>query len=138
MQDRHFNSQSFEAFLQQEKLMGVKCRGCGALFVPPRPLCPNCPDAEMEWIALSGDGKLKTFTSITVVPPAMAAQGYGRKNPYCTGVVALKEKCNIVARIAGVDATLPEGIKIGMDLKAAFIHQGEEPHRKTVLVFQPG
>jgi len=137
MEDRPFNQQSFAEDLKEEKLMGAKCRGCGALFVPPRPLCPNCPESKMEWAALSGTGKLKTFTSIAVVPPAMAEEGYGRKNPYVTGVVALEENCNLVARIVGVDSKQPESIRIGMDLKAVFLHQGKEPNRKTILAFQP-
>ena len=137
MEDRPFNIQTFEAFLKQEQLKCAKCKKCATHFVPPRPLCPHCQTAEMEWATLNGVGKLKTFTSIAVVPPAMAEEGYGRKNPYVTGVVALEENCNLVARIVGVDSRQPESIRIGMDLKAVFLHQGKEPHRKTTLAFQP-
>jgi len=137
MEDRAFNMQTFEALLKEEKLKGAKCRGCAAHFVPPRPICPHCRSTEMEWVPLSGKGKLRTFTSIAVVPPSMAEEGYGRNNPYVTGVVALAENCNLVTRIVGVDSRQPESIQIGMAVKAVFLHRGKEPHRKTILAFQP-
>ncbi len=46
----------------------------------------------------------------------MAAKGYGRNNPYCTGIVTLEEGPQISAMINGVDGTNPQGIETGMDL----------------------
>ena len=39
MYDRPFNDNSYEQFLKEEKIMGAKCRKCGALALPPRPIC---------------------------------------------------------------------------------------------------
>ena len=62
---------------------------------------------------MNGTGKLAAFTSISIGPPAMQAEGYDRDNPYCTGVVRLDEGPRIVARIEGVDARNPDAIEIG-------------------------
>ena len=35
MEDRPFSDISYELFLNQEKLMGSKCKGCGTQYVPP-------------------------------------------------------------------------------------------------------
>ena len=91
MEERSFNDISFEAFLKEEKLMGSKCKSCGKLFVPPRPICIDCSGTDMEWVEVKGDGKLSAFTCIAVGPPAMKEEGYTREHPYCTGVVELEE-----------------------------------------------
>ena len=137
MSDRPFNMVSFEAFLQEEKLMGARCQKCHQIVAPPRPLCPSCSSTALEWIELSGKGRLKTFTTIAVVPPQMARHGYGRKNPYCSGVVELEEKCCVVARIEGVALDNPEAVQIGQPLQLRFLQQGEGLEGKKVLAFAP-
>jgi uncharacterized OB-fold protein len=46
----------------------------------------------------------------------MAAKGYGRDKPYCTGIVALEEGPRISAMINGVDGTNPQSIKTGIEM----------------------
>lgn len=137
MEERPISTLSFHQFLNEEKLMGSKCKKCGTLFSPPRPICIKCYANEMEWAELKGKGKLLTFTCIYVGPPWMIAEGYDRKHPYCSGVVELEEGVRIDARIEGVDATKPETIKIGTPLTAEFLHRGEEGKMKTFLAFKP-
>ena len=67
----------------------------------------------------------------------MIEEGYDRKNPYCTGAVELAEGPRVVAQIEGVDTLHPETIKIGMPVKATFLHRGADEDRKTVLGFTP-
>ncbi len=112
-----FNSTAFYNNLRdQKKLVGVKCRTCGHLSPEPRSMCPECHGFDMEWHQFSGKAKLNTFTCISIVPVAMAAKGYGRDNPYCTGIVTLEEGPRISARINGVDGANPQSIKTGMDV----------------------
>ena len=114
---REFNAASYHAYLNEEKrLMGVRCRSCGRLSAVPRPICAACHDQDMEWYEFSGKAKLSTFTCISIVPVSMGRKGYGRDNPYCTGVVTLEEGPRISARIIGVDGNRPQDIKTGMDL----------------------
>lgn len=86
---------------------------------------------------MNGTGKLAAFTSISIGPPAMQAEGYDRDNPYCTGVVKLDEGPRIVARIEGVDARNPESIDIGMPVTAMYRHRGSGEDRTTQLAFRP-
>jgi len=78
MAERPFNDISYEQFLNEEKLMGSRCKKCGTLFVPPRSICVKCYAAEMEWVEVEGKGKLAAFTCISVGPPFMIAEGYDR------------------------------------------------------------
>ena len=137
MADKPISDYQFERFLDEEKLMGARCTGCKTLFVPPRAICAKCHGSEMEWVETEGEGQLVAFTCISIGPPAMVEEGYDRNNPYCSGAVELAEGPRVVARIEGVDTLHPETIKIGMPVKAAFLHQGAGENRKTVLGFIP-
>jgi len=137
MEERPISTLSFHQFLNEEKLMGSRCKKCGTLFSPPRPICLKCFSREMEWAELKGKGKLLTFTCIYVGPPWMVAEGYNRKHPYCSGVVELEEGVRIDARIDGVDATKPETIKINMPVTVEYLHRGEEGKMRTILAFKP-
>lgn len=136
MDSRPFNDHSYEQFLQEEKIMGSRCSRCGALALPPRPICGTCLGSELEWVGFRGMGRLAAFTSIVVAPPFMAKEGFSKKNPYVVGVVELEENVKIVARITGVDAKKPEEIKVGTPLRAEFIHSGQGPGGKTHLAFR--
>ena len=136
MYDRPFNDNSYEQFLKEEKIMGAKCKKCGALALPPRPICTSCLGSDMEWVQFRGVGKLVGFTSIVVAPPFMAKEGFGKNNPYVVGVVRLEEGAKIVARITGVDAKKPAEIKVGTPLKVEFIHSGQGPDQKIYLAFR--
>jgi len=88
----------------------------------------------MEWHPFSGKAKLSTFTCISIVPVSMAAKGYGRDNPYCTGIVSLEEGPRISALIKGIDGTNPQRIKTGMDLVLDPDNLDEE---SPALAFKP-
>ncbi|MCR4404299.1 MAG: Zn-ribbon domain-containing OB-fold protein [Candidatus Acetothermia bacterium] len=135
--DREFTAASFYKFLNEHKLMGSRCRACGRTYLPPRPLCPECFREEMAWAEMSGRGRLLAFTAVHVAPTGMVAAGYGRDNPYCTGIVKLEEGPAISAQILGFDPKRPEGIKLGAPLKAVFLERGEGQARRTSLGFQP-
>ena len=137
MGNQDFNHTTFQAHLDANKLLGARCQSCGALFLPPRPLCTNCYSQDMVWEALSGEGELVAFTTIHIAPTAMIAAGYGRDNPYCSGVVHLKEGPAISAQILDVDVHDPAGIKIGLPLRVAYLERGEGEARKTYLAFRP-
>ena len=137
MVERPFSDIAFDQFLHEEKLMGSRCKGCSVTYTPPRSICIKCHDSDMEWVEMKGEGKLAAFTCITIGPPFMIAEGYNRKNPYCTGVVELEEGVRVDARIEGVDTKNPESIKVGMPMQVRFLHRGEGEDKKTYLAFAP-
>ena len=86
---------------------------------------------------MKGKGRLAAFSCINIPPPFMIAQGYNRKNPYCTGVVELEEGAKVDARIDSVDCANPEAIKVGMPLKVKFLHRKDRDKKETYLAFEP-
>ena len=134
---RPFTAAAFNQYLAEHKLMASRCPACAALCLPPRAICPACHGDQLEWAEMSGKGQLAAFTSVFVAPSAMIAEGYGRENPYVTGIVALDEGVKISARIMGVDARDPASIRIGTPLTAEFLDVGAENARHTVLAFKP-
>jgi len=134
--ENEFYSAAYDQFISQGKLMGAKCQKCGAMYVPPRPICPKCHADEMELVEMKGKGKLAAYTVITVGTPLMVEEGFDRDHPYCSGVVELEEGARITARILGVDVTKPDQIKIGTPVTVEYqerVHGGE---KKTFLAFR--
>jgi uncharacterized OB-fold protein len=137
MIDRAISDISYNQFLQEEKLMGSKCEHCGAVYVPPRPICLECRSSDMQWIEMKGKGKLAAFTSISIGPSFMIEEGYSRKNPYCVGVIELDEGPRVDARIENVEPSNPDTIKVGTPMTVKFLHRGEGADKKTYLAFEP-
>ena len=117
MADREFTAVSFYLFLSEGRLMATRCSGCGALCIPPKPLCAGCRSCDFDWLELSGNGRIAAFTAIAVAPSFMVQEGFGRDNPYVAAVVELAEGVRISARLLGLDAQNPELINIGTPVK---------------------
>jgi uncharacterized protein len=128
--ERPFTAVSFQAYLNEKKLMGSHCPHCQAHFLPPRAICPHCYGDQLEWAEFSGQGKLAAFTAIYIAPSAMIAAGYGRDNPYLAGVVELVEGVKISGQILG------EEVAIGTPLTALFVERGEGEAKRRYLAFQ--
>jgi uncharacterized OB-fold protein len=124
-ESRDFTSASFYEYLAEGRLMAARCNECAQVYLPPRPFCPHCRTGKtLVWTELSGEGALAAFTVIAIAPTFMVAQGYGRENPYCTGIVALDEGPMISARILGVDASAPDSIAIGARMRLHILQGG--------------
>lgn len=130
-----FNHAGYLAHLTGKRLMAARCTTCGALHLPPRTVCSACFGSRMAWQQLSGEGTLLSFTLIHVGLPGMAAEGYSAHNPYCSGIVRLKEGPAISAQIVGVDPARPEEIRVGMTVASTWIERG--PGREVYLGFAP-
>ena len=137
MEERPFTDLSYEQFLNEEKIMGCRCKKCQALYLPPRPICIKCFGDKMEWVEMKGKGKLAAFTCIGIGPPFMMEEGFDRNNPYCSGVVELEENVRIDARIEGFDTSKPETIKVGTPVTVQFLHRGEGENMRTFPAFKP-
>ena len=99
----------FIDYLEEGKVMATRCKDCGMIFFPPRADCYRCLASNMEWVAVSGTGKLVTYSKLEYAPI-----GFGDDLPYA---IALLDYGNykVFGRIA---ASVPEDeIKIGMDMK---------------------
>jgi len=135
--EKDFTIQSYLEFLQNRKLMGSKCKKCGALYVPIRKLCTKCNTANMEWVEMSGKGELAAFTSITVGTPYFIQKGYDRNKPYCFSIIKLQEGPMVSAQLVGIDESKPDTIKIGMPVKVKFLETEIKGESKIDLGFEP-
>jgi uncharacterized protein len=133
---RPFTFASFNQYLSERRLMGTRCPACDRIYLPPRAVCPRCHGGSLEWVELAGRGRLAAYTCIYVAPSAMIAAGYGRDNPYCSGIVELDEGVKMSALILGVDAKDPPGIRIGAPVAVDFVEQGAGDARHMVLAFR--
>ena len=80
---------TFKAYneaLKQSKLLGLKCKDCGAITVPPKMVCSKCTSNNLDITELKSAGTIKTFTTINV-----AAEGRENEVPYTIVMVALDE-----------------------------------------------
>jgi len=107
-----FTIEQFYRYINQGKLKGGKCRKCGAIHLPPRPLCDKCFSKEFEWIEISQKGKLLTYTIIHVAPSQFQSMA-----PYAVGIIQLENGLKIPGMVRGIEH---EKIKIGMELTIDF------------------
>ena len=92
--------------------MAAKCSRCGAMLLPPRPLCTKCFSTDFEWVKLSGRGQLLSYTVIHISPPQFESIV-----PYIVGIVKLGEGLRLPGMIRGVE---PEKIRVGIALTVDF------------------
>jgi uncharacterized OB-fold protein len=100
----------FADHLRNGRLMGTRCRKCGATSFPPRADCGSCLSGEFEFYPLTGRARLHTFSKITAAPT-----GFDDLAPYTVGVADLEEGGRILAWMG--DSIPEEEIAIGMELK---------------------
>ena len=75
-------AKDYNEALAQNRLLGLKCRACGAITVPPKMVCRQCGSHDMDVTELKGSGKIRTFTTVNV-----AAEGREEEVPYTITMV---------------------------------------------------
>jgi len=126
---------SFIQYMNEQKIASSKCVTCGALYLPPKPICSTCTRHEMTTEILSGEGVILGLTSISIVPSAMLQKGYGRQKPYTTGVIRLNEGVSVGAFIELPSANKPIEDYVGVPVTATFRSDDQEESR-MILTFQ--
>ena len=84
--------------LKQNKLLGLKCKQCGTITVPPKITCGECAGTDIEVIELSGKGEIQTFTTVFVPP-----EGREAECPYIIVLVKLDEGPWIMGNLTGIE-----------------------------------
>jgi uncharacterized OB-fold protein len=99
----------FIDYLEQGKVMGTRCKGCGLTFFPPRADCYKCLGSDMDWFEVSGTGKLVSFSKLEFAPV-----GFGDDLPYAIALLDYGDY-KVFGRIA---SDLPEEeVEVGMEMK---------------------
>ena len=99
----------FVDYLEQDKVMGTKCKTCGLTFFPPRADCYKCLSGNMEWFEITGNGKLLSFSKLEYGPV-----GFEKDLPYTIAILDYGDY-KVFARLA---PDLKESdVNVGMELK---------------------
>ena len=82
------------------KVTARKCLDCGAVEWPPLLGCNTCGSTNMEWIEISGKGKM-----IQMVMPSPITQRPEMEDirPYCLAVVEIEEGPAVNVMVRGVN-----------------------------------
>jgi uncharacterized OB-fold protein len=99
--------------LKEGKVYGTKCLKCGELNFPPAADCGNCFSSEVEWVELSNEAEIETYTYIVVRPTSF--QNY---KPYTVAIGKLKEGVRVLAWLTGLKLSeIKTGIKVKLIAK---------------------
>ena len=99
----------FINYLEEGKVMGTKCKDCGAMFFPPRSDCSICLKSDMEWFEVTGTGTLMSFSELKYGPV-----GFEDDLPYTIALVDYGDY-KVFGRIS---KDIPyESLEVGMGLK---------------------
>ncbi len=91
-------ARAYHDALKESRLLGLKCKACGAISATPRMVCRKCNGTDLEVIQLKGTGKIRTFTTVYV-----ASEGREAECPYVIVLVELEEGPWIMGNLAGID-----------------------------------
>jgi len=97
---------------QRYRFEANKCSKCGIKFFPPRLICPECKNRELEKTKIAETGKIITYTIIRVPPHQFVDQA-----PYAVGIVELDDGVKLTAQIVDCDF---EDLKIGQKVRIEF------------------
>ena len=95
------------------KIWGRRCPECSKVLVPPRKSCPFCFVETSEWVQVSGEGEVETFTVVRRETPIQP-----RKAPLAYAVIRLDGADTGLVHVLG--GVKPEDIKEGMRVKASW------------------
>jgi uncharacterized OB-fold protein len=95
--------------LKQGKVYATKCKDCGRIYFPPNVDCPQCLTTGFEWVELSSDVEIETFTHVVVRPTTFQQQ-----KPYTVAIGRLNEGVKVLAWLTGFKLS---EIKVGMKAK---------------------
>jgi uncharacterized protein len=98
--------------LKQDKVLGLKCKTCGALTVPPKMACRQCGSMDLESAEVKTNGKIRTFTTVFV-----GAEGRESEVPYILVIVELEEGPWLMGNLEGVDPKTASMELIGKKVK---------------------
>jgi len=104
-------TQKFWNGIKEGKIYTTKCKKCGKLFFPPVADCPTCLSSDTEWLELSREAEIETFTHVLVMPAT-----FQQYEPYTIAIGRLKEGVRVLAWLKGVKL---EDVKVGMKVKLA-------------------
>lgn len=96
-------------YIRSRELRIQRCGDCGRFRHPPMPCCPNCRGEATEWVPVSGDGEVFTYTIVHYAPHAALKSAV----PFNVAVVLLEDAGDVRIVSNVIDAT-PEEMRVGL------------------------
>jgi len=95
--------------LKEGKVYATKCKDCEKVYFPPMVDCPECLTTGLDWIELSSDAEIETFTHVVIRPTT-----FQQYKPYTVAIGRLKEGVKVLAWLTGFKLS---EVKVGMKAK---------------------
>ena len=105
----------FVSLRDDKKITAMKCGSCGKVFIPPRKICPVCFTENTQWVNVSDEGKVLSYS---IARRQLASIPKDKKVPVIWGLIKLDGADS--ALLHYLDDIRPEDVKIGMRVKAVF------------------
>jgi len=96
--DYKLTFKEYNQALKKNKLMGLKCKECNTITVPPKMVCRKCASLDIEVLEVSGNGKIRTFATVYV-----GAEGRQGECPYTIVLVELDDGPWIMGNLIDID-----------------------------------
>lgn len=112
----NIDDEAFWDGCQNDELRMQRCAACKKYRWLPRPMCPSCNALEHEWVAVSGRGRVFSWT--VIVHPVHPAAN--EKVPYNVAQVQLDEDPDLILVTNLVDID-NDAIRIDMPVEAVFV-----------------
>ena len=94
------------------RLIGQICEDCGQMTFPRTGICSACSSSKLEEMGLSDTGFVVSWTVVRN-PPAE----FEKYSPYVVALVELNDGVRVLSQLVDV---IPNEVKIGMKVEAAF------------------
>lgn len=94
--------------LIEGKIYYTKCKKCGEHYYPPQVDCPKCLQRDVDWIPLSNEGVILSFTQTQLKP-----QGFTQyTEPYTIAIVESRDQVKVMGWLEKVESP-----KVGITVK---------------------
>ena len=123
-------SRFYQEIGERCKILGTKCPQCERVYVPPRETCPRCFQDANEWVEVSGEGTLLTYTITRYSVPGIQPQ----EPPFALGIIQLDGASTGLVHLLGeIDSG---DIRVGMRMEAVF-REKREGNYLDIEYFKP-
>ena len=96
--------------MAENRLIGFKCKKCGAMTYPKRLICPSCKGKDFNEVSLSDEGKIVTFTKLWAIPDGI------EQLPLTLAIAEFNDKVRVTGQV------LSEEIKTGDRVRPTWGH----------------
>jgi len=95
--------------LREGEVYATKCRKCGRFYYPPQGDCAHCLSSDVEWVKLSSEAILETYTHALRRPA-----GFDQYEPYIIAIAKTRDGVRVMGWLEDVKL---EDVKVGMKLE---------------------